>query len=140
MNATRSPGATRSRTPFTSPRQGREQQWLVADALLSYLEVTDGDPVLRQRFIEIDLATVFAERLAEKLAIYKLLHHCRAPAARPGEPTEPIWCSHYRAFPQVFVVLAGQEPADARRRTRHLIYLWRSDPATQASTRSLCIS
>ncbi len=117
--------------PLTPPRQGREQQWQVADALLSYLEVPDGDPVLRQRFIEIDLATTSAERLAEKLARYKLLHHCRAPAARPGEPTEPIWRSHYRTFPQVLVVLAGQEPADARRRVRHLSALWRSDPATR---------
>jgi hypothetical protein len=117
--------------PLTPPRQGREQQWLLADALLSYLEVTDGESVLHQRFIELNLATMSAERLAEKLAKYKLLHHCRALAARPGEPTEPIWRSRYRAFPQVLVVLAGQAPADAQRRIRHLISLWHSDPATR---------
>jgi hypothetical protein len=117
--------------PLTTPRQGREQQWLVVDALLSYLEMPDGDSVLRQRFIKIDLATTSTERLAAKLAKYKLLHQCRPSVVRPGEPTEPIWRSHYRTFPQILVVLAGQEPADARRRVKHLISLWRSDPATR---------
>jgi hypothetical protein len=117
--------------PLTAPRQGREQQWLIADALLSYLEVLDGDSVLHQRFLELNLATTSAERLAEKLGKYKLLHHRRAPAACPGEPAELVWRSHYRTFPQVLVVLAGQEPAAARRRIRHLIALWRSDPATR---------
>ena len=116
---------------LTPPRQGREQQWLVADALLSYLEVRDGESVLHQRFIELNLATTSAEPLAEKLVKYTLLHHCRAPATRPGEPGELIWRSHYRTFPQVLVVLAGQEPADARRRIRHSSALWRSDPATR---------
>jgi hypothetical protein len=72
--------------PLTAPRQGREQQWLIADALLSYLEALDGDSVLHQRFLELDLATTSAERLAEKLGKYKLLHHCRAPASCPGSP------------------------------------------------------
>jgi hypothetical protein len=113
------------------PRQGREQQWLVADALLSYLEVRGGESVLHQWFIELNLATTSAELFAEKLAKYKLLHHCREPAPRPGEPGELIWRSHYRTFPRVLVVLAGQEPADVQRRVRHLSALWRSDPATR---------
>ncbi len=125
--------------PLTTPRQGREQQWLIADALLSYLEALDGDSILHQRFLELNLATTSAERLAEKLGKYKLLHHCRAPAACPGEPAELIWHSHYRTFPQILVVLAGQEPADARRRIRHLIALWCSDPATRGFE-PICVS
>jgi hypothetical protein len=117
--------------PLTPPRQGHKQQWLIADALLSYLEDQDQGPVLHQRFIEINLPTTSAERLTEKLSKYKTLHHCQPPAAPPGQPTEPSWRSRYRAFPQVLVVLAGQEPTDAQRRIKHLIALWHSDPATR---------
>lgn len=123
--------APRSRAPLTPPRQGHKQQWLIADALLSYLEDQDQGSVLHQRFIEINLPTTSAERLTEKLSKYKILHNCRPPATRPGEPTELIWRSRYRAFPQILVVLAGQEPADAQRRIRNLIALWHSDPATR---------
>lgn len=127
--------------PLTPPRQGHEQQWLVADALLSYLEVRNGESILRQRFIELNLATTSTEQLAAKLAKYKLLHNCTAPTAQPGEPTEPLWRSHYRTFPQLLVVLAGQTPAHAQRRVRHLI----SPSGTPirrpaASTRSRCTS
>jgi hypothetical protein len=116
---------------LTPPRQGREQQQLITDALLSYVEVQGQNSVLRQRFIELSLAATSAERLAEKLAKYKLLHNCPAPSARPEEPTESAWRTRYRTFPQLLVVLVGQEPDEARRRIRHLIALWHSDPATR---------
>jgi hypothetical protein len=117
--------------PLTPARQGHKQQWLIADALLSYLEDQHRDPILHQRFIELNLPTHSSERLATKLAKYTLLHHSLTPAEQPGEPPEPTWTSRNRTFPQLLVVLAGQQPTAARRRIRHLIALSRTDPATR---------
>jgi hypothetical protein len=113
-------------------RHGRERQQLIADALLSYGEPRrDQGMVLHQRFIELDLPTSPAWELAVKLAKYKLLHHCQALAARPDGSTESIWRSRYRTFPQILVILAGQDPVTARRRIEHLVALWHSDSATR---------
>jgi Replication-relaxation len=113
--------------PLTPPRQGREQQWLVADALLSYLEVRDGESVLRQRFIELNLATTSAERLAAKLARYKLQGDLRA-GGRAHRARLALALPHVPAGPRR---PRRPRPAEARRRIRHLISIGRSDPATQ---------
>ena len=89
------------------------------------------DGRLHQRFIELDLGRVTAWQRAAKLGAYKRLHHSRAPAGPPGGPAEPLWRSSYDALPWVLVVLAGQDPAAARRRIGSLIPFWRSDPATR---------
>jgi hypothetical protein len=117
--------------PLTPPHRSRDRQWLIADALLSYLEVQSRDSVLHQRFIELHLATSPVEQLAAKLGKYKLLHHCSGPADQRGAPAELGWRSRYRTFPQLLVVLAGQEPSAAQRRIGHILLLWRTDPATR---------
>ncbi len=115
--------------PLAPPCQGRKQQWLVSDALLSYVDGQDGH--LHQRFVELDLGSISVWQLAAKLGAYKLLHHCSASAEPSGGPAEPLWRSSYNTFPWVLVVLAGQDPTAARRRIGSLISLWRSDPATR---------
>jgi hypothetical protein len=117
--------------PLTPARQGRKQQWLIADALLNYTETQHEQPVLHQRFIAVDRATSHASQLVRRLATYKLLHQCSQSASQPVKATEFQWREHYRSFPGVLVVLADQDPAAAQRRIRSLVALWRSDPTTR---------
>ena len=65
--------------------RGRRRRTLIADAVLTYLRGEGGRIALEQRFIELDRATLSADRLVAELARYAEL--CRA-VDREGEP---IW-------------------------------------------------
>jgi Replication-relaxation len=109
-------------------RDGRKDHLLITAALLTYIEIHEGAAVPHQRFIELDDGTLAAERLAEKLAAYKLLHH-DAPQTTGQRRTG--WRSRYRTFPWVLVVLAAQHPDTTQPRIQTLTALWHTDLATQ---------
>jgi hypothetical protein len=112
--------------PITPPRGRRPAELLIADALLTYLQVErDGGIVLHQRWIELDRGTARpAEQLASKITRYtRLRHH-----TLPGQD-KPVWRSHYRSFPHLLIVLADQPPHRTHQRIQRTLALHHSDPA-----------
>lgn len=98
--------------PLTRGR-GRRRRQLVADALLTYVLVGDGEVSVEQRFLELDRATLPVDRLAAGLARYAQLH-------RAGdEHGEPLWRAWYPAFPPVLCVLAGASRKVLEQPPRH---------------------
>ncbi len=114
--------------PIAPIRGGRKDHLLITAALLTYIEIREGVAVPHQRFVELDCGTLGGERLAEKLAAYKLLHD-DAPQTTGQRRTG--WRSRYRTFPGVLVVLAAQHPTTIQRRIQTLTALWHTDLATQ---------
>jgi hypothetical protein len=114
--------------PIPPTRDSRNDHLLITAALLTYIEIREGVAVPHQRFIELDCGTLGAERLAEKLGAYKLLHD---DARQTTGQLRTGWRSRYRTFPWVLVVLAAQPPATAQCRIRTLTALWHTDLATQ---------
>jgi hypothetical protein len=113
--------------PYTAGRGLHGAHLLIADALLSYLQVApDESLILHQRFIELDRGTIPPDQLAAKLARYAQLRHYRPTK---DTPEGPLWRAYYRTFPPVLVVLADQTPKGARRRVQKTIALYRSDPS-----------
>jgi Replication-relaxation len=112
--------------PYIAGRGRNGTHLLIADALLSYLQVAPGESlILHQRFIELDRGTIPPEQLAAKLARYAQLNHY---SVANDIPEGPLWRAYYRTFPPVLVVLADQTAAAARRRVQKTIALYRSDP------------
>jgi hypothetical protein len=114
--------------PITPTRDGRKDHLLITAALLTYIEIREGAAVPHQRFIELDCGTLGAERLAEKLAAYKLLHDDSPQTTCQGRTG---WRSLYRTFSWVLVILAAQHPDATLRRIQTLTALWHTDLATQ---------
>ncbi len=83
---------------------GRRRR-VVADAVLTYLRVTEEEMMVEQRFIEVDRATLSIDRLEAELSRYASLY---LAADKGGEPA---WRSAYPWFPAVICVMAG----DSRR-------------------------
>ena len=116
--------------PITQARGRRKAQFVIADALLSYLQgAPEESLILHQRFIELDRGTIPPEQLAGKLARYARLRHYRPKPAPQDTPDGPLWRAYYRTFPSVLVVLGDQTPVAARRRIQRVIALHRSDPS-----------
>lgn len=112
-----------------APRSRQARQLLIADALLSYVQLDSEESlVLHQRFIELDRGTIPAEQLAAKLTRYTLLHDYKPSSA--GFEHEASWRDYYRSFPPVLVVLAHQREATALRRVQRVIALARTNPTT----------
>ncbi|MGH2904719.1 MAG: replication-relaxation family protein [Solirubrobacteraceae bacterium] len=113
-------------------RGRRPTELVIADALLSYLQVDkDGAITLHQRFIELDRGTARpAEQLASKITRYTKLRYYTPPRTddRAQEP-EPLWRSSYRSFPHLLIVLADQPPQRIRQRIQRTLALHHSDPA-----------
>jgi hypothetical protein len=112
--------------PITPPRGRRPAELLIADALLTYLQVEgDGGIALHQRWIELDRGTARpAEQLASKITRYtRLRHH-----TLPGQD-KPVWRSYYRSFPHLLIVLADQPPQRTHQRIQRTLALHHSDPA-----------
>ena len=114
--------------PIPPIRDGRNDHLFITAALLTYIEIREGAAVPHQRFIELDCGTLAAERLAKKLAAYKLLHD---DAPQTTGQRRIGWRSLYRSFPSVLVVLATQDHDAAQRRIQTLTALWHTDLATQ---------
>jgi Replication-relaxation len=101
-----------------SPR-GRRKRSLIADAAFTYLRQDGPEIAIEQRFLEVDRATLPADRLAAELARYAELY--RAREAKGGEP---MWRASYPVFPRVHCVLAGApRRALSRRRSTACVLL-----------------
>ncbi len=116
--------------PISPWRGRRPAELVIADALLSYLQVKqDGAITLHQRWIELDRGTARpAEQLASKITRYTRLRYYQPPGT-PGEEPEPLWRGTYRAFPHLLIVLADQPRESMRQRIYRTLALHDSDPA-----------
>jgi hypothetical protein len=106
--------------------RGRRRRTLFADAVLTYLRLTEKDVFIEQRFLELDRATLSVDALAAELGRYARLFRAK------GESDLPIWRSRYPSFPPVLCILTGDEKTVTRavleRRRDATIALLRSDP------------
>lgn len=76
------------------------RRWVVADAVLTYLRMTEEEMVLEQRFVEVDRGTLSIDRLEAELSRYASLYLATAKGG------EPVWRSSYSWFPAVICVMA----------------------------------
>ncbi|HET8975271.1 MAG TPA: replication-relaxation family protein [Solirubrobacterales bacterium] len=117
------------------PPGQRRAELLIADALLTYQQNGPGDEVnFHYRFVELDRATMGAERLVEQLTRYARLYHRTLPADDPLDEPEPAWAASYPVFPAVLVVLAGLPPERAERRRTTVLELLAEDDGLGAAT------
>jgi DNA-binding HxlR family transcriptional regulator len=117
--------------PISRSRGRRAAELVVADALLSYLQIgEDGGLTLHQRFVELDRGTARpAEQLASKITRYARLRHYAGAPASAGSLARPLWRSYYRSFPHLLIVLADQSRERIRSRIQRTLALHESDPA-----------
>jgi Replication-relaxation len=121
--------------PITAARGRRPAELVIADALLTYLQASsDGALALHQRFVELDRGTRTTEQLAGKITRYARLRHYAPLAASGEQAAEPLWRSHYRAWPHLLIVLADQSREKMRQRIRRTLALQASDPAGRAGS------
>jgi Replication-relaxation len=112
-------GALAWRHEIAHPLGSRRREKLISDALLSYLQYPKkGEPFLHQRLLELDRATLPADRLAQKLARYARLYRY-TPTGRDT----PAWQTRYREFPPVLCILAGSSDPVLQRRLETLTAL-----------------
>lgn len=90
--------------------RGRRAGTVFADAVLTYVRLTESAVVVEQRFLELDRATLSVDRLAGELSRYARLR------SAAGKRAELLWRSQYPSFPPVICVLAGASRAALRRR------------------------
>jgi protein involved in plasmid replication-relaxation len=122
------------------PPGQRRAELLIADALLTYQQNGPGDEVsFHYRFVELDRATMGAERLVEQLARYPRLYHRTLPATDPLVEPEPAWTEHYPVFPAVIVVLAELPPGRLARRRATVLELLTEETDSAASGVSISI-
>ena len=122
------------------PPGQRRAELLIADALLTYQQNGPGDEVsFHYRFVELDRATMGAERLVEQLTRYPRLYNRTLPATDPLEEPEPAWAEHYPVFPAVIVVLAGLQPGRLARRRETVLGLLSEDADSAAPEVSISI-
>jgi hypothetical protein len=111
-------------------RGRRSTELVIADAVLTYLRVSiDGALALHQRFIELDRGTRTTEQLASKITRYARLRHYTPPPSSAESAREPLWRSHYRAWPHLLIVFADQSRQKMRQRVERTRALQASDPA-----------
>jgi Replication-relaxation len=117
--------------PIAPARGRRPAELLVADALLTYLQIgKDGALVLHQRFIELDRGTARpAEQLASKITRYARLLHYTGATSPSDTHGQPFWRSYYRSFPHLLIVLADQSRERMHQRIQRTLLLHHSDPA-----------
>jgi hypothetical protein len=116
--------------PISRSRGRRAAELVVADALLSYLQISEGGGLtLHQRFLELDRGTARpAEQLASKITRYARLRHYAGAPASAGSLARPLWRSYYRSFPHLLIVLADQSRERIRSRIQRTLALHESDP------------
>jgi hypothetical protein len=117
--------------PISRSRGRRAAELVVADALLTYLQIGEGGGLtLHQRFVELDRGTARpAEQLASKITRYARLRHYAAAPVSTGSLARPLWRSYYRSFPQLLIVFADQSRERIRARIQRTLALHGSDPA-----------
>jgi Replication-relaxation len=114
---------------ISQARGRRPSELVIADALLTYLQTaSDGALALHQRFVELDRGTRTTEQLAGKITRYARLRYYAPPGSGESTP-EPMWRSHYRAWPHLLIVLADQSRQKMRQRVQRTLALQASDPA-----------
>jgi hypothetical protein len=106
--------------------RGRRRRTLFADAVLTYLRLTNDEVVIEQRFLELDRATMSVDSLAAELGRYARLYRAK------GDGDLPLWRSRYPSFPPVLCVLTADKTRATRavleRRRDTTIALLQSDP------------
>lgn len=102
--------------------RGRRAGTVFADAVLTYMRLTEAEVVVEQRFLELDRATLSVDRLAAELARYGRLLRAE------GKRGELLWRAQYPDFPSVLCVLTGASPAALRRRRDTAVALLQSNP------------
>jgi hypothetical protein len=126
--------------PISRSRGRRAAELVVADALLTYLQIGEGGGLtLHQRFVELDRGTARpAEQLASKITRYaRLRHYAGAPGVSTGSLARPLWRSYYRSFPQLLIVFADQSRERIQSRIQRTLALHESDP-TLGGTADAC--
>ncbi len=108
--------------PLRPGARGRRARWLISDALLTYLHLTEEEVLIEQRLLEVDRATLPVDALAGELARYAELFEAR------GRDGEPVWRSRYPLFPGVVCVLAGASREALERRRDTVLALLRAEP------------
>lgn len=108
--------------PLRPGTHGRRARAVIADAVLTYLRLTDEEVLLEQRFLELDRATLPVDALASELARYAELFRA---TAKDGTP---IWQRRYPVFPGVLCALAGADRAALVRRRDTALALLRAEP------------
>ncbi len=108
--------------PLRPGARGRRARAVIADALLTYLRLTDQEVFLEQRFLELDRATLPVDALAAELARYAELFRA---SVKDGTP---VWRSRYPVFPWVLCVLAGASREALGRRRDTALALLRAEP------------
>lgn len=101
---------------------GRRAGTLFADAVLTYVRLTDSQVVVEQRFLELDRATLSVDRLAAELGRYGRLLRVE------GTQAELLWRSQYPSFPPVICLLTGTHRAALHRRRDTAIAILQDDP------------
>lgn len=114
--------------PLRPGARGRRARWLIADAVLTYLRLTDDEVLIEQRFLEADRATLPVDALAAELARYAELFHA------VGRDKEPVWRPRYPVFPGVVCVLAGGSREALGRRRDTVLALLRAKPQLTRTT------
>jgi DNA-binding HxlR family transcriptional regulator len=116
--------------PISRSRGRRPAELVVADALLTYLQVGEGGGLtLHQRFVELDRGTARpAEHLASKITRYTRLRHYAGAPVSTGSLARPLWRSYYRSFPQLLIVFADQSRERIQSRIQRTLALHESDP------------
>jgi hypothetical protein len=118
--------------PLSVGGRGRSRRTLFADAVLTYLRLTDDEVLIEQRFLELDRATMSVDSLAAELGRYARLY-------RATDGARPIWRTRYPSFPPVLCVLAAASRGVLERRRDTALALMRSNPEL-AETRDVSIS
>lgn len=106
--------------PLSASGRGRSRRTLFADAVLTYLRLTEDEVLIEQRFMEVDRATMSVDSLAAELRRYARLFRARDGA-------RPIWRGRYPSFPPVLCVLAAASRGVLERRRDTALALMRSD-------------
>jgi hypothetical protein len=104
--------------------RGRARRSLIADAVFTYVRPEDRQIAIYQRFVEVDRATLSAERLVAELARYGQLYR-----AREKQGSEPLWSYYYQSFPAVICALTGGSREALGRRLDVALWLLGKHPA-----------
>ncbi|MBS1887566.1 MAG: replication-relaxation family protein [Actinobacteria bacterium] len=107
---------------------------LFADAVLTYLRLTETELVVEQRLLELDRATLPVDRLAAELARYGRL--LRAEDGRGRR----VWETRFPSFPPVICVLAGASHAVLERRRDATVAVLAGDPRIEGVSIRLCLA
>jgi len=108
--------------PLRPGARGRRARAVIADAVLTYLRLTEETVFVEQRFLEVDRATLPVDAMAAELARYAELFRAG------GEGGVPLWRSRYPTFPAVLCVLAGADREALERRRDTALALLAGDP------------